>query len=183
MKMENSRNQALRRSDAHAFSVERQGIPTKSDNALADETAIALITELRERTGANKTEDIVGRNNLEELLESNLFNYHRSSLATKSLINQQPLVSVGILKETDQPCVIHYKLIGVDLYNPYNGSRQKTTNKRLKELCYQDIYEVSPYYPIRALNLQNIVGFAYHCIKQDLIAALIIALIMNFLLP
>jgi len=180
--MENSRNDALKRSDSRAYSTERPRVPTKSDNTLADEIAVSLISELRELTGANKTEAIVGRDNLEELLESNLFSAHKSTLEDNALVNQQPLVRVGILKATEQPCIIHYKLVGIELYDPANRTREKTTSKRLKDLCYQDAYEVSPYYPIRSLKWQDIVSFAYHCVKQDLLAALIIALIITLLM-
>ena len=167
----NSRREALRRIDARSQSIDRPAVANTAGDVF-DEVGINLIAELRRITGPNQAVPIVWRENLEELLESNLLACRRCSLTETPRNRQRPPCVVQAL-DSDHLFILKQGPWGVRIYDPRMRAWRSVRRDSLPHLMEPQVLEVSPLFPLHGLKLRDLVGFTFQCIRSDLLWALI----------
>jgi len=182
MSRETRRLEALRRIQQRSLSLELPDLPPSLGGSLEEEKATQLIVQLRRVTGPNQSIPIVIRENVEDLLESNLFGYRVCDINESVDGHKLRPYCIASEIETGKILIVGYTLFGCKVLDLDTGEWRRLELGRLQSLVYSNVYEVTPLLPIESLSLMQLLGYTFHIIRGDFVWILGLSIISILLL-
>ena len=182
MSSEIRRLEALRRIQQRSLSLELPELPPSLGGSLEDDTATQLIVQLRRVTGPNQSIPIVNREQLEDLLESNLFGYRVCDIAESVSGHKQRPICIAEDKATGKILIIRFTFFGCKVLDTESSEWRSIGLERIQSLVHPNVYEVTPLLPIQSLSLRYLLGYTFNTIRRDFISILILSIISVLLM-
>lgn len=182
MSSETRRLEALRRIQQRSLSLELPELPPSLGGSLEDETATQLIVQLRRVTGPNQSIPIVNREQLEDLLESNLFGYRVCDIAESISGHKQRPVCIAEHKATGKILIIRFTFFGCKVLDTESSEWKSIRLERIQSLVHPNVYEVTPLLPIQSLSLRYLLGYTFNTIRRDFVWILVLSIISVLLM-